>query len=125
MAIMCRAFLMRNAAEASEHIDRNWELVEDYGDRAYGRWLHTWDDGRRMPGRCRACGAMILLQQSEFHSMTSDDSYYTDYFPVADAAGADALNRAYSGFEIETAFTRRWLMQTNGCPGWAGEPLKG
>ena len=121
MTNLCKAFLMDDPVEVHEHIHRNWEVVRQYGDRAYGNWLYTWDDGYRVLGRCRECRAYILLQQSEYHGM-EDDDYYTDYFPVADAAEADELNRKYDGFAIENKFPRRHLLQTNHRFAWSGHP---
>ncbi len=119
MRKICRAFKMTDPDEALAHIGQNWEPVASYGDYAYGHWLHTWDDGSRILGRCRACGGCILLQCSEFHSMMDDDSYYRDYFPVDGADEADALNRAHDGFSLEQHFPGRWLMVTNGRAAWS------
>ena len=119
MAKLCKAFRMDSPAQAGAHIDDNWEVVERYGDYAYDHWLHVWDDGCRILGKCKKCGAFILLQMSEFHSMTGDDSYYRDYFPVMDAAEADNLNRQYSGSEIERDYPRRYLMKTNRSWSWS------
>lgn len=121
MAGLCKAFLMDDPRVAHDHINRNWEFVESYGDFAYGHWLHTWDDGKRILGRCKSCGAYILCQRSEFHGMEDDDCY-TDYFPVADAAEADALNRSCDGFEIERTFSRRHLLKTNHRFAWSPHP---
>ena len=118
---LCGAFLMEDANTAAEHIGENWEPVEDYGDYAYGHWLHVWDEGGRRLGRCKACGAYILRQKSEYHGW-EDDDYYTDWFPVADAAEADELNRLYGGYELERNYPGRYLMRTNSVYGWSRRP---
>ena len=46
MSKMCRAFHLEDARIAWEHFDL--EIVKDYGDFAYGHFLHTWDEGKRM-----------------------------------------------------------------------------
>ena len=117
----CAAFDMEDPVEAYEHMD--YRIVEDYGDKAYGHYLYTWDDGQRMLGKCQTCGGYILIQSSEFHSMSdeSSDSYYTDWFPVSSPEEADELNRKYDGFQIETEFEDRYLTRTNGSLSWAGK----
>ena len=108
----CRAFDFEDLKAAWNHM--NYEIVKDYGDYAYGHYLHTWDDGKRMLARCKTCGGFILIQKSEFHSFSDgDDSYYTDYFPVEDEKEADLLNKRYNGFEIEKEFPERYLCMTN------------
>ncbi len=120
---ICRAFRMSDPHAAYEHIHSNWETVEDYGDRAYGHSLHVWDDGYRVLGRCRECGAYILAQFSEFHSISGDDDdYFSDHFPVADPAEADMLNREFDGFSIETDSRRRYLRETNFRSSWSSPP---
>lgn len=118
MTRICIAFAMEEAKCAYKHIDENWETVTRYGDAAYGHELYVWDDGCRILGRCRECGAFILKQVSEYHGM-EDDDYYVDYFPVADPEEADRLNRQYDGFAIERAFPHRYLMKTNGRLSWS------
>ena len=117
----CEAFLMRDPEDALCHIRENWEPVTSYGDLAYGHWLHTWDEGSRTLGRCSVCGGYILWQCSEYHSFTSDDSYYSDYFPVAGPKEADALNRAYDGYSLERDYPGRYLLVTNGHAAWSGD----
>ena len=115
----CIGFEMDNAEEARIHMD--FEIIENYGDEAYGHILHTWDDGERMLARCRKCGGYILIQKSEFHSFSDDgaDSYYTDYFPVNGTEEVDELNRKYDGFALETSFPVRFLCETNGRYHWS------
>lgn len=90
-------------------------IVKDYGDYAYGHFLHTWDDGGRMLAQCKTCGGYILIQRSEYHSFSedSDDGYYSDYFPVDGPEAAEELNRKYDGCRIETDFPSRYLCRTN------------
>ena len=112
MSKKCHAFALKDAEAAWEHMQL--ETVKDYGDYAYGHYLHTWDDGKRMLTKCKTCGGFVLIQKSEFHSfMGGDDGYYTDYFPVEDEIEADKYNQMYVGFEIEKAFPERYLCMTN------------
>ena len=114
----CIAFELADPKEAYDHL--NYELVEDYGDYAYGHYLHTWDDGHRFLARCRGCGGYILIQCSEYHSFTdAPDGYYTDWFPVKAPEEADMLNQKFDGFAIEREFEGRYLMETNGKLSWS------
>ena len=114
----CKAFEMKDPAEAWEHM--RLDIIRDYGDCAYGHFLHTWDDGKRMLARCRNCGGFILIQKSEFHAFTDgDDSYYSDYFPVENEEEADRLNMMFDGFAIEKCFPKRYLCMTNSCLHWS------
>ncbi len=113
----CICFEMEDAAQALEHMQ--CERVQSYGDEAYGHFLYTWDDGERILVRCKRCGGYILIQKSEYHGFSDDDSYYTDYFPVDSPEEADELNRKYDGFAIETNFPKRYLMRTNGELSWS------
>jgi len=54
MGKACIAFEMREATEAYEHMQ--YDIIKDYGDYAYGHYLHTWDEGKRMLARCKNCG---------------------------------------------------------------------
>ncbi len=109
---------MEVAEEAWEHL-REYEKIADFGDEAYGHCLYTWDDGKRVLVRCKKCGGYILIQKSEYHGFSDDDSYYTDYFPVDTPEEADELNRNYDGFSIEMEFPKRYLMRTNGELSWS------
>lgn len=117
----CIGFRFSDALEAYEHMRGAGKLVEDYGHSAYGHPLYTWDDGGRCLVRCGKCGGYILIQSSEFHSFSdnSDDSYYTDFFPVSSPEEAEDLNIKYDGFSIETEFRDRYLMETNGHVCWS------
>ncbi len=96
MGQRCKAFGMKDAQAAWEHMDL--EILKDYGDEAYGHLLHVWDDGKRLLARCRKCGGYVLVQKSEYHDFTGDeDSYYTDWFFLESAEEAEKLNRRYSG----------------------------
>ncbi len=114
----CICFEMEEAEQALEHL-RGYEKVTEYGDEAYGHFLYTWDDGERLLARCKKCGGYILIQRSEYHGFTDDDSYYTDFFPVDSPEEADELNRRYDGFSIEREFPKRYLMRTNGELSWS------
>lgn len=115
----CVGFDMVDVRDALDHM--RYEVIENYGDCAYGHYLHTWDDGKRLLARYKNCGGYILIQRSEYHSITGDDGYYTDYFPVGSPRDADALNREFNGFGIESRFTRRYLMETNGQWHWSNK----
>lgn len=114
----CIAFQFDDVREAKAHMDL--EVIQDYGDSAYGHLLYCWDDGHRFLARCRKCGGYVLVQSSEYHGAIDDD-YYTDYFPVRGADEADELNRLYNGFDIEAAFKKRYLMMTNLRLRWSEE----
>lgn len=113
----CIAFQMQNVTEACTHM--KYGVIINYGGEAYGHNLYTWDDGKRYLARCNNCGGYILVQQSEFHSFSGEDGYYTDYFPVDSPEEADELNKKYDGFKIETMFKKRYLMKTNGRICWS------
>lgn len=115
MSKSCIGFEMDDAQQALEHM--KYEKVIDFGDRAYGHCLHTWDDGKRILGKCKNCGGYILIQYSEYHGV--DDSYYTDYFPVDGETQADELNQKYDGNAIENEFPNRYLGITSGKPHWS------
>ena len=101
------------------------EIVEDFGDVFRGEdggvrhCLHTWDDGCRMLVRCNRCGAYFLHQWSEFHG--SDDSYYSDYFPVSGREEAVTLNEKYDGFKIESCYQGLWIWKSNSTWNWNKE----
>ncbi|MBQ6268065.1 MAG: hypothetical protein IJK64_09900 [Clostridia bacterium] len=100
----CKAFSMKNARKQEKHL-RGLITVESFGDFCNGHLLHMWDDGCRLLKRCPACDALVLVQRSEFHSFTDgNDSYYTDFFPVASRQEALELNEKYDGFQLENAF---------------------
>lgn len=106
----CIGLKMKDVLDAWNHM--NCEVIKDYGSYAYGHYLHTFDEGKRILVKCRNCGGYILIQSSEFHGM-EDDDYYTDYFPADSPEQAEELNRMYDGFEIERKFRGRYLMRTN------------
>lgn len=112
----CIAFQMAEAKDAFDHMVL--ESVCNYGSHAYGHSLHTWDEGERILCRCKNCGGYVLIQMSEFHSFSGNDSYYSDYFPVESEAEADELNRKYGGFEIESKFEGRYLIRDGSKPHW-------
>ncbi len=112
----CIAFEMEDLTDAMNHME--YEVVERYGDKCNGKFLHTWDDGERYLCKCKKCGGYILIQKSEFHSGVGDDSYYTDFFPVNGSDEAKELNEMYNGFEIEQKFPKKYIMETNGQYAW-------
>lgn len=114
----CIMFQFDDVTEATEHMAL--EVIQNFGDSAYGHSLHCWDQGERYLARCGKCGGYVLVQHSEFHGAIDDD-YYTDYFPVRGFDEADELNRLYNGFDIEVAFKKRYLMMTNLRLRWSRE----
>ena len=119
MAKACTAFGMNNAAEAWRHLLGSSGLIINYGDEFEGKYLHTWDDGKRILYRCNQCGGYYLYQASEFHGY-DDDSHYHDFFPVTGPEEAEALNRRWSGADIEDCFPGRYLVQDDRfAPHWA------
>lgn len=112
----CVAFEMDNLEDALNHM--KYEVVEEYGDKCNRNWLHTWDDGKRFLAKCKNCGGYILVQMSEFHSFSGNNSYYTDFFPVSGSSEAKKLNKLYGGFEIEQKFPKKYIMETNGTYAW-------
>lgn len=115
----CVGFEMQDVKAAFDHFYGKWDWIESYGDSAYGHYLHTWDDGERALLRCRKCGGYILLQKSEYHGFSDDDSYYRDYFPVDSPEEVDEINRKYDGSSIETEFPKRYIMWTDGKLSWS------
>ncbi|MBP5547677.1 MAG: hypothetical protein J6X58_02150 [Bacteroidales bacterium] len=109
----CVGFDLPTAGEAYEHFHGLLDEVCDYGDMCNGKCLHTWDDGGRKLYRCRKCGGLVLVQNSEYHGLENDD-YYTDYFPVDSAQEAKQLNELYGGFAIETEWKGRKIFVSNG-----------
>ena len=109
----CIGFEFDDAQQAWDHMQ--FEIIKDYGDYAYGHCLHTWDDGKRMLAKCKACGGYVLIQKSEFHAFSdmSSDSYYSGFFPVESAEDAEELNRKFDGFSIEREFPSRYLCRTD------------
>ncbi len=109
----CCLFQCASADEAAR--SRDFEVVEDYGDTYCDsdgnavHYLHSWDDGCRMLVRCRKCGALFLMQKSEFHSL-KEDRYYIDYFAISSREEALVLNAAYDGFAMERSYkgARLW-----------------
>lgn len=114
---VCEAFEMENPMEALDHIE--FEIVEDYGDTAYGHPIHTWDDGHRMLAKCKKCGGYLLIQKSEYHGSNGDDSIYTDYFPVDGPEEANYLNKRYDGFQIEFTSKIKYLLINGERASWS------
>lgn len=109
----CVGFDLPTAAEAFEHFQGMLEEVWDYGDMCNGHCLHTWDDGGRKLYRCRNCGGLILVQESEYHGEENDD-HYTDYFPVDSVQEAEQLNELYGGWAIEKEWNGKKVFVSKG-----------
>ena len=109
----CKGFDLPTVKEAYEHFAGKLIAECDYGDKCNGHYLHTWDDGKRLLCRCKACGGLVLVQQSEYHGDESDD-YYTDYFPVHSKQEAEQLNETYGGWQMEQEWKEKWVATTNG-----------
>ena len=109
----CVGFDLPTAAEAFEHFRGMLEELWDYGDMCNGHCLHTWDDGGRKLYRCRNCGGLILVQESEYHGEEYND-YYTDYIPVDTVQEAEQLNERYGGFEMETEWKGKKIFVSKG-----------
>lgn len=112
----CIGFQMKDVNAALQHMD--YEIIRDYGDQAYDHYLHTWDDGKRLLGKCRKCGGYLLIQKSEFHSFTGHDSYYKDIFPVDSENEAEEMNKRFDGFEIEEKFPGTYIINDECRTGW-------
>jgi hypothetical protein len=114
----CCIFQYYDANEAWHHFV--YEIIENYGDvfcnpdGSVKHCLHTWDDGGRRLVRCKKCGALFLLQTSEFHNMTDgNDSYYLDFFQVGSREEALVYNEKYNGFTLENSYGGTFLSGTN------------
>lgn len=106
---VCKAFDMDDENERYDHLRRTM-MLEDFGDRCSGHFLHTWDDGHRYLCRCPECDALILVQVSELHSR--DDTYYKDFFAVSSRDEAIGLNERYDGWQIEREYTGKKIYLT-------------
>lgn len=104
----CIAFQMKDAKKALKHINENIEIINDRNNYKYP--LYTWDNGYRILMKCKKCGALILLQSSEFHSFNDEDSFYQSYFPVSSFEEANELNRKY---DLKKEFNREYLSVKN------------
>ena len=108
----CQGFVIRNATDAFKHFDGNCEVVKDYGSMCGDVFLHTWDGGKRVLLRCKACGGYILMQRCEYHG--GGGTHYTDYFPVSGPEEVDELNRTLNGWQIEKQLGRWYLVKSYG-----------
>jgi hypothetical protein len=107
---------MENAGQALD--DMKLEKITDYGSQANNIIYHAWDSGERWLGRCKKCGGLVLVQESEYHGQ--EDDCYTDYFPVYSSNEAQSYNLKFNGFEIEKKFPGKFIMQTNNhLPRWS------
>jgi hypothetical protein len=107
-------------ADAGEVIRGGFlEKVKNYGDAYLNRdgsvrhYLFTWDDGGRMLQRCTKCGALFLVQFSEYHG--PEDCYYSDWFQVDDEATAELINATWNGFVIESAYDAPAIFGSGGA----------
>jgi len=117
---MCCIFSERDAKTANGKFD--WTMVREYGSRCAGHALHTWDWGERFLVKCKNCGKLLLIQDSEYHGISyTDDSDYRDIYPVKSEEEAETLNREYDGFSLERDLKRRALYIWNGEPFWHGD----
>lgn len=120
----CCIFNEQTAADAYRILRCN--TLAEYRDRYRDpnghvqHYLHTWDDGYRSLLQCVKCGALFLVQSSEYHGSESD-GYYTDFFPVVSAENAEAINAAYDGFKLERQYKGLKLSITNLHPSWNKE----
>ena len=114
----CCLFSHRSPIAASGQAE-TLEHVKDYGsvyrdpDGTIRHRLHTWDEGERCLRRCPECGALFLVQFSEYHGL-EDDDYYTDWFQVDDEATAELINATWDGFALEFRYDGLSLLKTNG-----------
>ena len=103
---ICKAFTMESPREALSHINENCDLVEDYGDTAYGHDLYAWDAGGRTLKYCRECKAYIFIQGSEDRG--SEARCYTDVYAVKSPKEADKLNKKYSGWDLDYNYKSKY-----------------
>lgn len=113
---MCCIF----AEDDPEVAKEKWssQIVQEYGSHCNGHCLYTWDRGERYLARCKHCGKLLLIQESEYSFCGADESFYTDIFPVKSTEEAEFLNQEYDGFSLESEFKRKALFLTNGKPSW-------
>lgn len=120
----CHIFGIADAAKAYEEFQG--EMVRDYGenvcrpDGSVLHWNYMWDDGRRYLVRCKKCGGLLMMQDSEYHSMSdSPDGYYSDWLPVASEEEGDLLNILLDVMEFEN-YPCSHLRENNGSFFWTG-----
>ena len=95
------------------------KVITDLGSGTDNKPFYTWDDGKRTLEQCKKCGALFLVQTSEFHSFNNDgDAIYIDWFQIEDATVADRINELWSGFALETNFKGPRISYTNGIYNW-------
>jgi len=113
---MCCIFAEKSAKTAYKNFSP--EYLEFYGSECNGHSLHTWDHGERMLARCKNCGKLLLIQQSEYISPYWEETEYFDIYPVRSEAEAQELNEKYNGFELESHSGRRALFTKDGNASW-------
>ena len=102
----CHVWEMKDAEEAKESL--RGIMVRDYGEDTFledGTELHgnyVFDDGNRYLLRCAKCGGLVLVQNSEYHSFSDEDDYYSDRIPVASVEEGDLLNILWGALELES-----------------------
>jgi hypothetical protein len=118
----CHLFDYADAKEAASNM--SMERIKEYGkvylnaDGSIRHWLYTWDNGWRVLQRCQECGALFLVQFSEFHDYVQghdNDSYYTDWFQVDDESSAELINATWDGFAIESRYDGPAIFETDGA----------
>lgn len=115
-------------ADAKEAYDSFFgKMIKNYGDAVTledGTVLHDnymWDDGGRILVRCKDCGALMIIQFSEYHSFSDGpDGCYEDLIPAASEEEADLLNILLDIRKMEN-FPCRHIRRNNGDVFWTGD----
>ncbi len=122
----CHIYEIPDAYKAYDEIKVGW--AKEYGDNVsledgtVLHWNYVWDDGKRFLIRCKACGGLLLIQCSEFHSFTDDpDGYYEDWIPVSSVEESDLLNILYGPWELDNCDIRH-ILHNNGKLHWRDGP---
>ena len=118
--IRCCLFDLESAGQAQ--LRMNFKMIRDFGDTVYNpdgsvkHYLHTWDDGYRILVQCQKCGAIFIVQSSEYHG--KEDSYYRDWYQVEDEKRAIIINNRLDGWGIENKYNAPWIKATNDVIAW-------
>lgn len=122
----CHIYGIPDPYKAYEDLTVDW--AKRYGDSVCledGTMLHwnfVWDDGKRFLIRCKACGGLLLVQCSEFHSFSDEpDGYYEDWIPVSSVEEADLMNILYGPWELDCCDVRH-ILHNNGKLLWRNGP---
>ena len=104
--------------------DWDTESVKGYGeetrfpDGTIAHENYECDDGGRGLVRCKKCGALLLVQYSDYEAMDSDyDGHYADWIPVWSEEEADLLNLYLDPKEF-AEFPEKHLRKTNNRYCW-------